>query len=492
MTSWRWLGGCAISNRAGSAQPGPQARLRSRVGGQLDLHLLTVAEAGRRIREGSLSSTDLVEALVERVRGLDPSLRSTITLADEAALTAAHAADGAVHRGEWAGMLHGVPLGIKDCIATAGLRTTANSRLLADWVPDEDAPAVAAVRIAGAIVLSKLNLNEFAWAIPSEDDLHPPPRNPWSLGHLAMGSSSGSAVAVASGFCVAALGTDAGGSVRQPAANCGVVGLKPTHGLVDARGALGAPTITEVGPITRTVEDCALLLTAMCGRSHQYADGLRRPPGKARVGIPRSHIDQARSDSQISAAFEEALYALRHLGMEIVDVELDGLADAAAADFVVLNAEAFAAHERTLRARMRDYGRSARLYHMQGAFLSAADYIAALRVGDTVRERVNQTLFTVDVLATPVVPVLTAEAARAAKFQPHTGGGAVFTAPFNLTGHPALAVPCGMSADGIPIGLQLVGRAGGESDILSLAHAFEQATPWHTMHPSLDAPARPS
>jgi Asp-tRNA(Asn)/Glu-tRNA(Gln) amidotransferase A subunit family amidase len=172
--------------------------------------------------------------------------------------------------------------------------------------------------------------------------------------------------------------------------------------------------------------------------------------------------------------------------MEIIEVDIEGLADAAAADFIVLNAEAFTSHERTLRTRMAEYGPSARLYHAQGAFLSAADYIAALRVGETVRARVDEALSRVDVLATPVVPFLTAEAARAAKAQPHTGGGAIFTAPFNLTGHPALVVPGGMSAERIPIGFQLIGRAGGEADLLRLGHAYEEATPWHTMHPPLD------
>ncbi len=456
-----------------------------------DLHFLTVAEAGQRIREGSLTPTELVEALIERSHRLDPTLRSTITLAGESVLAASQAAGDAIRRGQWAGPLHGIPLGIKDCIATAGLRTTANSRVLADWVPDRDAPVVATLRGAGALVLSKLNLNEFAWAIPSEDDLNPPPRNPWSLGHFAMGSSSGSAVAVAAGLCPAALGTDAGGSVRQPAANCGVVGLKPTHGLIDAAGTLGAPTICEVGPIARTVEDCALLLSAMRGEGGgQYAEGLHRSPSKARVGVPRRFMELADTDPQISGAFEEALNALRDLGMEVVDVNVNGLAEAAAADFLVLNAEAFAAHERSLRTRLRDYGRSARLYHTQGAFLSAADYLVALKVGETVRERLDQVLSTVEVLATPVVPFLTAEAARTAMARPHTGGGAVFTAPFNLTGHPALSIPCGMSTDGIPIGLQLVGRSNGESNLLAFAHAYEQATPWHTLHPSLKGTPR--
>jgi aspartyl-tRNA(Asn)/glutamyl-tRNA(Gln) amidotransferase subunit A len=455
-------------------------------------HLLTVAEAARGIRDGSLTATRYVEALIERVRQLDPILRSTVTLAAETALAAAHDVDFDGRRGVWRGALDGIPIGIKDCIATVGLRTTANSRVLAGWVPHEDAPAVAALRRAGAIVFAKLNLNEFAWSIPSDDDLQPPPRNPWSLEHAAMGSSSGSAVAVASGLCPAALGTDAGGSVRQPAANCGVVGLKPTHRLIDASGALGAPSICEVGPITRTVEDAALLLGAMVGKGGWYVEHLRRPLRRPRVGVPRDYIDRAQPDHQIAAAFAEALQAMRQLGMEVVDVEIAGLADAAAADFVVLNAEAFAAHEETLRTRMKDYGKSARLYHTQGAFLSAADYIAARKVGEEIRDRIDRTLASVEVLATPVVPVLTAEAARTARAQPHTGGTAIFTAPFNLTGHPALAVPCGTSAEHVPIGLQLVGRAGGESDLLRLAHAYEQATSWHTMHPALEDVVAPS
>jgi aspartyl-tRNA(Asn)/glutamyl-tRNA(Gln) amidotransferase subunit A len=455
-----------------------------------EVSFLTLTEAGRRIQSGSLTPTEYVETLIDRIRRLDPMLRCVITAAGEAALAAARDAESEISRGDWRGPLHGIPIGIKDCIATAGLRTTANSRVFGDWVPEEDAPSVAALRQAGAIVLAKLNLNEFAWSIPGEDDLYAPPRNPWSPGHYAMGSSSGSAVAVASGLCPAALGTDAGGSVRQPAANCGVVGLKPTHGLVSSWGASGPPTICEVGPIARSVEDAALMLGELTGGRESYFETLDQSPGHARVGVPRRHIELAQSDPQISAAFADALHVLRQLGFEMVEVEIEGLADAAAADFVVLNAEAFAAHEMTLRTKKNEYGRSARLYHLQGAFLSAADYIGALRVGDAVRDRVNEALSAVDVLASPVVAVLTAEAARAAKAQPHTGGGAVFTAPFNLTGHPALALPCGMSAEGIPIGLQLVGRAGGEADVLRLAHAYEQATPWHTMHPSLDVSAR--
>lgn len=452
-----------------------------------DLHFLTVAEASRRFRDGSLAPSTLVDALIERTRRLDPRLRSTITLAAEVAVKAAASAEAAFARGQWIGPLHGIPIGVKDCIATAGLRTTANSRLLSDWVPVEDAPAVAALRRSGAIVFAKLNLNEFAWSIPSEDDLKAPPRNPWRPASYSMGSSSGSAVAVASGLCVAALGSDAGGSVRQPAANCGVVGLKPTHGLVASTGAFAPGSICDVGPIARSVEDVAMLLDALAGGSGAYIGGFAAPrprKDRARLAVPRHHIDAGAPDREIRAAFEQALEAFGALGVEIIDVEVEGLADAAAADFVVLNAEAFAAHERTLRARGGEYGPSARAYHLQGAFLSAADYIAAREVGDIVRGRLDRLFSDVDALATPVAPLLTAEAARASKAQPGTGGVAVFTAPFNLTGHPAIAVPCGMSAAGVPIGLQLVGRAGGEAELLWLAGIYEQATPWHTMHPA--------
>jgi aspartyl-tRNA(Asn)/glutamyl-tRNA(Gln) amidotransferase subunit A len=459
------------------------------VSGAAAVHFLPVAELGRQLRAGSITPLNLVEALVERNQALDPLLRSTITLSSETALEEAEVAGAEIRRGAWRGPLHGIPIGIKDCIATAGIRTTANSRLLSDWVPGEDAPAVTALRSAGAIVLAKLNLNEFAWSIPSEDDLCPPPRNPWRTASRAMGSSSGSAVAVASGLCPAAIGTDAGGSVRQPASNCGVIGLKPTHGLAPADATLGPPSICDVGPLARTVEDVAILLDALTGGGSGYARALADPPKPRRLGVLRSFVEGTEVDPEVSAAFAEAVRTLASLGIEVREVDVEGLTAAAAADFVVLNAEAFAAHEETLRKQRTLYGASAAAYHLQGAFLSAADYIAALRVGEVVRERVNRVLREVDFLAAPVVPVLTSEAARAKKAQPHTGGTAVFTAPFNLTGHPALALPCGMSAAGMPIGLQLVGATRGERDLLQVALMYEQVTAWHQLHPGLEAAA---
>ena len=443
-----------------------------------ELAFMSVAAAVRQIEAGKLAPRELVEALVERTRELDPLLRSTITLRPEAA-------DEPIGRGA----LGGIPFGVKDCIATAGVRTTANSRLLQDWVPAEDAPAVAALRRAGGVLLSKLNLNEFAWAIPGEGDLYPPPRNPWRPETYAMGSSSGAAVAVASGLVPFALGTDAGGSIRQPAANCGVAGLKPSHGLVASAGAFAPPSICEVGPIARGVEDLALVLDGLTG-ADAHSAALKPAAGRLRIGVLRTYVEAAEPHPDVMAAFEDALRTFGQIGAEVREVIIENLGDAAAADFVVLNAEAYALHERSLRAHPDRYGSSARLYNAQGAFLSAADYIAANRVGGMVSERVDRALDGVDVLATPVAPLLTAEAARQAAARPHTGGVAVFTAPFNLTGHPALALPCGISGLGVPVGLQLVGRRGGDAELLRAGLAYEKATPWSTRRPQLATTAR--
>ena len=447
-----------------------------------ELAFMSAAEAGRRFRAGTLTPLELVQDLAERTHEQDGLLRSTITLAFESAVHGAEAAGAEIRRGEWPGPLHGIPFGVKDCIATAGIRTTANSRLLAGRVPSRDAPSVTALRRSGAIVLSKLNLNEFAWSIPSEQDLNPPPRNPWRPEGFAMGSSSGSAVAVASGLCPFALGTDAGGSVRQPAANCGVLGLKPTHGLVPSTAAFGPPSICEVGPIARSIEDLAIVMDAMTHRD-VHLDALAGASPRPRVGVLRSYAEDAGAHPDVMAAFEAALGVLAATGAEVRDVRIENLADAAAADFIVLNAEAFALHEATLRAQPQTYGPSARIYQTQGAFLSAADYIAALRVGRMVGENIDLALREHDILVSPVAPLLTAEAGRQAKARPHTGGLAVFTAPFNLTGHPALAMPCGISGLGVPVGLQLIGRRGGEADLLRIGRLYEESTPWSALRP---------
>lgn len=442
-------------------------------------------------RRGEASPVDVTRLFLDRIALLDPGLHAFVTVADRA-LADARAAEQRLRQGD-ENLLTGIPIAVKDSLATEGLRTTANSHVLESWVPCRDAAAIERLRQAGAVIIGKTNLNEFGWSIPDPDDLCPPPRNPWNPALAAIGSSSGSGAAVAAGLCSAALGTDSGGSVRLPAGQMGLVGLKPTHALISRTGSLHAGPIGDVGPMTRTVEDTAILLTALAGfdatdpdaeprADVDYVRSLDGSPRGLRLGVPWTHIESVPVEPDVRVAFDTALAELARVGVGVTRVALPILERARAATFVILNAEHYAAHAQALPAQWERYGRSARLYHAQGAFVTAADYAAAQAVGRLARRSVDTVLRDVDALAMPVSPVVTAEAARQAGAH-RRGLNASFTAPFNVTGHPALAMPCGMSTVGLPIGLQLTGRHGDESTLLRLAHAYEQATPWHTLHP---------
>ncbi|MDR7550937.1 MAG: amidase [Armatimonadota bacterium] len=438
-------------------------------------------------RRGELSPTELTRMFLDRIDRLDRSLHAFITVAAERALEDAAKADCRLARGD-PGLLIGIPIAVKDNIATAGLRTTCNCRVLEDWVPHQDAAVIQRLRSAGAVIIGKTNLNEFGWSLPTLDDLCPPPRNPFNREYAAVGSSSGSAVAVSAGMATAALGTDGGGSVRLPAGQMGLVGFNATHGLVSRIGVLHAGSIGDVGPLARTVADAAALLQVLAtydpdARPRAYSDYLGLLGGSVRgmrVGVPRSYLDAVPVETEVSAAFDLALSELARLGATVTTVELPTLGYVRAANFVVLNAEHYAAHEAVLRLQWARYGRSARLYLAQGAFLTAADYLRAREVGRLARLAIDEVLQHVDVLAMPTSPVVTAEAAR--RPDAHRWGiGASFTSPFNLTGHPALSIPCGMSALDLPVGLHLVGRHYDEATLLRVAHAYEQATAWHTV-----------
>ncbi len=385
---------------------------------------------------------------------------------------------------------------MKDVIATRNIRTTANSRVLERWIPEQDAACVRALKDAGAIILGKLNLNEFAWSIPSDDDLCPPPRNPWNCAHAAIGSSSGSGSAVAAGLCFGSLGTDAGGSIRLPSASCGLIGIKPTHGLISRQGVLGAGSIMDVGPMARRVEDTAVLLEVLAGYGAHYESSLTdsredylqrlsQPVGSLRLGIPWKQIETAEVHPEILASFEAALHEFELLGTTIREVTPQWLDEARAATFVILNAEEYFAHEQSLRYRLKDYGLSARLYLLQGAFLSSADYQRALRTQSIIRQEIDRQFEQVDLLVTPTSPFLTPEAARAPGVH-RRGGGANFTAPFNLSGHPALSMPCGISSVGLPVGVQLAARRGEEFTLLRAANSFQKHIGWNFHPPDLE------
>lgn len=455
-----------------------------------------IEDLARWYREGATSPVAVAEVLLARVERWNPSLHAYITVAADRVLAEARAAERRLADGDPSPLL-GVAFGIKDSLPTRGLRTTANSRVLERWLPSRDAAAVARLREAGAVILGKTNLNEFGWSLPAEDDLCPPPRNPWNPACAAIGSSSGSGVAVAAGLATAALGTDGGGSVRLPAGQMGLVGLKPTHALISRAGSLHGGTLSNVGPLTRTVRDLAVVLNALAGYDPEdphaqsfdrcdHLDGIEDGVPGLRLGVPWTYVDAVPVEPEVRAAFDAAVGEFRRLGAAVRSVDLDVLDHARAATFVVLNAEHYAAHEATLRTDWARYGRSARLYLAQAAFLSAADYLCALEVRRLVAAAVDAVLDAVDLVLLPTSPVVTTEAAREPGAH-RRGVNASFTAPFNLTGHPALSIPCGLSATGLPIGLQLAGRRYDEPRLLRAARAFERATPWHALRP---APAR--
>jgi aspartyl-tRNA(Asn)/glutamyl-tRNA(Gln) amidotransferase subunit A len=447
------------------------------------LHERPLTELASDLRERRLSSRELVQHYLTRIRSFDDRFNAFVTVTEDEALALADETDRRLKAGERLPPLAGMPIGVKDSIPTAGMRTTANSRLLECWIPDEDAAGIRRLREAGAIVLGKTNLNEFGWALPAEGDLTPPARNPWNPAYAAIGSSSGSGAAVSAGFCAAAIGTDGGGSARLPAGQNGLVGIKPTHRRVSRLG-MDDSSISEICPMTRTVADAALMLSIMAGYERDdwqswpepvpaYAAQLTADVRGWRIGIPRRDVEEAGLEPEVAAAFEAGLAALRRLGVELVDVVTPGLSDARAANFVILNAEAHAAHLPTLRATPEKYGRSALVYHWMGGFLTATDYLNAKQIGLRVRNLLETRFRDVRVLVTPTSPVVTAEAARRPESH-RRGANAAFTSPFNLTGHPAISVPAGISAStGLPIGLQFVGPLFDEMTLFQIAHAYE-------------------
>ena len=452
---------------------------------------LGIAEAQRLIRSRDLSPLDLVEAYVARIRRLDPQLNAFVTVTEERAVERARALETELTGGRWRGPLHGIPIALKDNIDTAGVRTTAGSEVFADRVPDEDAEMVTRLEAAGAIVLGKLNMHEFAYGGTSAFAWSGPVRNPWDTDRIPGGSSGGSGAAVAARLCAGALGTDTGGSVRIPAAHCGIVGLKATYGLASIRGIIPlGVSLDHVGPMCRSVADAALMLQAMAGYDPRgiasieaeipdYASALRRPTSALRLGVPRAFYEDV--DPQVLAAVERALGVLGDLTAGTRDVELPALPQAR-----TVGVEAYAYHADLLEERRGLYDPSTLERIEGGAEMSAADYAEARYQLTLVRKAIAAVFEDVDVLVTPTLVQLpvSIEEARASPLEV-TGILIRNTAPFNGYGIPAITVPCGFSREGLPIGLQLCGRALGEVDVLALAHAYEQATAWHERTPPL-------
>lgn len=469
-----------------------------------ELAFASVSELAARIRSRDLSPVAVVDALLARIERCGV-LNAFITVTADAARAQAASAEREIAAGRYRGPLHGIPVSLKDLVDTKGIRTTRGSRIFADRIPTEDATVAARLYHAGAVLLGKNALHEFAFGVTTNNPHYGPTRNPWRLDRIPGGSSGGSGAAVAAGLGPVSIGTDTGGSIRIPAAFCGIVGLKPTYGRVSRHGVFPLSwSLDHVGPLTRTVEDAALVLQAIAGPDPldpstlgqtvpEFASGLAAPITGLRVGVLADEYHGEMADD-VRAPFRAALDVLAERGLDLEDVEFPRANEARTAAATVLFAEAASVHERWLRDRAADYGVDTLALLQQGQFIMATQYLRAQRVRTLVVNEVGTLLRRYAALVLPAIPVVAPAIGQPTVTlggRPGDARGAVtrLVRLINFVGLPAITVPCGFGADGLPVGLQVVGRAMDEPTVLAIAHAYERATPWHTRRPP-DPPER--
>jgi aspartyl-tRNA(Asn)/glutamyl-tRNA(Gln) amidotransferase subunit A len=458
----------------------------------------SIAETAAALRSGQLTSVGLVHSCLDRIARLDSRLHSFITVSGEHALHQAAAADAALERGDDLGPLHGIPVAVKDLFATRGIRTTAHSRLLERWVPAEEATVITRLNEAGAVLLGKLALHEFADGIAT-DTPFPAAHNPWNVDFSPGGSSSGSAVALAAGLIYGSVGSDTGFSARGPAAWCNLVALKPTYGRVSRYRAFPLSwSLDHMCPMARSVEDCAIVFQAVGGYDPHdptsanapmpdVLTGLKDGVRGVRLGIPRSWFTASPGKvvhADVVAAVERAIDVLVAQGCTVTEVDDPVLSSAADIHRVIRLAEAYSYHEHTLLTDPTLLGPSLRSRIEEGFSVRGLPYADALRAQQVAREQVSGLFDRVDALVLPVGP-------RRVPTIAEMGQGASHYAPpnlcnaFNLTGHPAVSVPCGVDERGMPVGLQVVGPLMDDATVLRIAFAYEQRTPWKDRHPDL-------
>ena len=457
--------------------------------------LFTICQLSRELRDRSVSPVELTRDCLARIDKLNPKLNAFITVLADSALADARRAEQEIQRGNYRGPLHGIPIGLKDILDTSGTRTTAASALFKDRIPTEDAEVVRRLRAAGAIILGKQNLHEFAYGGSSMISFFSEVHNPWDVSRIAGGSSGGSAASVAAGLGFAAIGTDTAGSIRLPAAYSGVVGLKPTYGRVSARGVIPLSwSYDHVGPIANSVYDAAALLQVLAGYDAgdpgssdvpvpDLVAGLDKSPSQFRIGVPRDFFFDD-LHPEIATAIEVAIKILAGMRAEIRDVKLE-----VSTDRTLSSAESYAYHEEFV-ARSPELYQPATLARIQaGAKTSAAAALRARRELDTARHSIRKVFDEIDILLTPAVPI-PPPAIADLKAHPENLRPAELlmlrnTRPFNVWGIPTISIPCGLTSDGLPIGLQLAAAPWREDLVLQVAYAYEQATEWHTRTPSL-------
>lgn len=460
----------------------------------LDLANLSIARAAQALRAKEISPLELTDAYLQRIEQLNPRLNAYITVTAERAREDARRAGEELATGKVCGPLHGIPIAHKDLYETAGIRTTGGAKIHANHVPISDCTVARKLRKAGTILLGKLNTHEYAYGATTDNPHFGPTRNPWDPERIPGGSSGGSGAAIAAGLATATTGTDTGGSIRMPASLCGVVGLKPTYGRVSKAGVLPLSyRFDHAGPLTRTVEDAALMFNAIAGYDPADATSIRTPVEDVcanlgagarglRIGVPRAYFFDQLED-EVATALELAIAEFVRLGADVREVALPGIAAAVGGTFNFMLAEAQEIHGESLRQRADDFGVDVRAI-LDSPTPETLALMAGLRACDALGAAMRTTLESVDVLLTPTTPITAARIGQESVRYGSTEEPVVLamircTAPFNATQLPALSLPCGFTHAGLPVGMQLAGRPFDEATVLRAGHAYEQATEWH-------------
>ena len=476
----------------------------------LDLEGLTIDELAPLIRRKKISPLELTRYYVDRITKLNPSLNAYLALTQEQAVAAAKKAEREIRQGNYRGPLHGIPISIKDNIATKGTTTTAGSKILSDWVPDFDATVVERLKEAGAVILGKTNMHEWAKGSNSINPFYGTSYNPWDTTRIPGGSSGGSAVAVAAGLCLASIGTDSAGSVRNPAALCGTVGLKPTLGRISSFGGVagtGGYTVNHFGILSRTVKDCALVLGKIAGQDPKdplssdepvpnYITPMKLPVKGMKVGIVKGYFDQCIL-GEVRRAFEQAVGMLKSLGMKVQEISIPHIDLVPALQAASTRPEANSDHDHYLRTRPRDYSPGLLYSLIAGLLTPAPVYVTAQRVRRVLCQEFDAAFEKVQVIVAPTLfsPAPTIEDCNRGYVEENgkkiiltdRAGNFLtrYTIPFNVTGLPTMSVRCGFSSSGLPIGMQIAAPSFMEGRVFQVAHAYEQAAEWYKRKPPL-------
>ena len=457
-----------------------------------DLAFEGAAQVARRIAAGEIGAAELAKLQLERIARYDPLLRSYVTVTAERAMEDARRADACPK--DRRGPLHGVPIGLKDLFDTAGIVTAAGSKVLAGRIPERDAAVTERLAAAGAVHLGKQNMHEFAYGLTTTNVHTGTTHNPWNEARVPGGSSGGTAAALAAGLCYLGMGSDTGGSIRLPAVACGIVGLKPTFGRVSRRGTWPLSwSLDHMGPMARTVEDVALALDCIAGpdpedpwssglSGESFTAELEAGAGGLRIGVPRRVLFEDLS-RDVERAVEEAIAQLGRMGAKIQDVDLPHLEQAYTAFHTMIATEASALHEPWLRTQPQDYGELTRRALEMGFAIPAVDYVNARRLQSLLRHAVAESMREIDLLLTPTAPFVAPKIGEPISREPKEAWNRCLV-PFNLTGQPAISVPCGFDRDDLPIGLQLVGRPFEEAVVLRAARSWEREASWGSRRPA--------